>query len=153
MTLHRMIARIVLASAAALAASGATAQTGMLDLARVPLYVGANVQPLVMLVLSKDQQLYKKAYNDYSDLDNDGALEITYKHAISYYGYFDPFKCYAYNSGNKRFEPVYDTSALAAANQKYCDTATAEWSGNFLNWASMSRMDAVRKLLDRKSVV
>ena len=147
MTLHRMIARIVLASAAALAASGAMAQTGMLDLARVPLYVGANVQPLVMLVLSKDQQLYKKAYNDYSDLDNDGALEITYKHAISYYGYFDPFKCYAYVAGNKRFEPVYDTSALAAANQKYCDTATAEWSGNFLNWASMSRMDAVRKLL------
>ena len=40
-----------------------------------------------MLDISKDQQLHKKAYNDYSDLDNDGKLETTYKHSIDYYGY------------------------------------------------------------------
>ncbi|HYE86975.1 MAG TPA: hypothetical protein VEA16_11510, partial [Vicinamibacterales bacterium] len=143
------IARTLVRSAAATTFLLASSQAGaqLLTLSNLPLYVGANVQPLVMLSLSKDQQLYKKAYNDYSDLDNDGELEATYKHSINYYGYFDPYKCYTYSSANKRFEPAADTSGLAAANQKYCDTVAGDWSGNFLNWASMSRMDAVRKLL------
>ena len=91
-----------------------------------------------MLTLSKDQQLFKKAYNDYSDLDGDGLIESTYKHSIDYYGYFDPKKCYIYR--NSRFEPERVTE------DKYCGQ-TNEWAGNFLNWVSMSRMDAVRKLL------
>lgn len=141
----RKLLRYTAAAGAALYALGAGAQ--MLTMSSVPLYVGANVQPLVMLALSKDQQLYKKAYNDYSDLDGDGDFETTYKHSINYYGYFDPYKCYSYITANMRFEPQADTSGLAAANQKYCDTVAGEWSGNFLNWATMTRMDAVRKLL------
>ena len=124
---------------------GANAQ--LLTLSNIPLYVGANVQPLVMLTLSKDQQLYKKAYNDYTDLDpavGDG-LELTYKHSINYYGYFDPGKCYDYDTANTRFTPF---AVIAAADNKYCIGANAgKWSGNFLNWATMTRMDAVRKLL------
>ncbi|MBW7923195.1 MAG: fimbrial assembly protein [Burkholderiaceae bacterium] len=113
-----------------------------LTLAQKPLYAGGAIPPLVMLDISKDQQLYKKAYNDYSDLDGDGALETTYKHSIDYYGYFDPKKCYRYSTGKQRFEPF----ALADAN-KYCAADGTQWSGNFLNWATMARMDAVRKLL------
>lgn len=109
-----------------------------LILAQTPLFLEGNVPPQTMLVLSKDQQLYKKAYNDYSDLDNDGEIETTYKHSINYYGYFDPNKCYTYDASDKRFEP-HSISAT-----KYC---SGQWSGNFLNWASMTRMDAVRKLL------
>ncbi|ODS97549.1 MAG: hypothetical protein ABS56_09005 [Lautropia sp. SCN 69-89] len=112
-----------------------------LTLAQSPLYAGGAIPPLVMLDLSKDQQLYKKAYNDYSDLDNDGELETTYKHSIDYYGYFDSGKCYSYSTSNQRFEPVATTST------KYCTAGTNQWSGNFLNWATMARMDAVRKLL------
>ncbi len=109
-----------------------------LDLSPTPLFITSSIPPQVMLDISKDQQLYKKAYNDYSDLDDDGQLETGYKHAIDYYGYFDPYKCYSYSTGNQRFEPS------AATSNKYC---TGLWSGNFLNWASMTRMDAVRKLL------
>lgn len=109
-----------------------------LDLASSPLFITSSIPPQVMLDVSKDQQLYKKAYNDYSDLDGDGQLETGYKHAIDYYGYFDPYKCYSYSTGNQRFEPN------ATTDNKYC---TGLWSGNFLNWASMTRMDAVRKLL------
>lgn len=109
-----------------------------LNLADTPLFLSGSVQPLVMLDLSKDHQLWKKAYNDYSDLDDDGQLEITYKHSIDYYGYFDPKKCYTYSAGNQRFEPASESAT------KYC---SGQWSGNFLNWAGMSRMDAVRKLL------
>ena len=117
---------------------GLAAPARALDLSPTPLFISSSIPPQVMLDVSKDQQLYKKAYNDYSDLDGDGQLETGYKHAIDYYGYFDPYKCYSYSSGNQRFEPNSNTAS------KYC---SGLWSGNFLNWAGMTRMDAVRKLL------
>ncbi len=117
----------------------------LLNLAQAPLFIGANVPPKVMLTISKDQQLYKKAYNDYSDLDGDTKIETTYKHSISYYGYFDPTKCYLYSTSNGRFEPQSITvDTKGDAIPALC---TNQWSGNFLNWISMTRMDAVRKLL------
>jgi type IV pilus assembly protein PilY1 len=135
-----------------------------LDLSDVPLFIGANVPPQVMLTISKEQQLFKKAYNDYSDLDEDGQLETTYKHAIDYYGYFDSYKCYTYDTGSSMFQPAVDnaskrntetddkgkpTAKAIADNMvaKYCGAGSGQWSGNFLNWVSMSRMDTVRKLL------
>lgn len=101
------------------------------------------VKPQVQINASNDQQLYYKAYNDYSDLDDDQIPEMTYKHSIDYYGYFDNKKCYNYVSANKRFEPVSITS------DKYCNAGgiSDQWSGNFLNWASMTRIDAIRKIL------
>src|SRR5262245_56351475 len=77
-----------------------------LELSAVPLFVGASVPPQVMLTISKEQQLFKKAYNDYADLDGDGQIETTYKHAIDYYGYFDSYKCYDYDATSKLFKPV-----------------------------------------------
>lgn len=103
-----------------------------------PIYVGGGVQPMVMLDITKDHQLHMKAYNDYTDLDNDGVAERTYKHSINYYGYFDSRQCYTYNTSANRFEPSSVTS------DKYC---SGNWAGNFLNWASMTRMDTVRKIL------
>ena len=106
-----------------------------LNLVKTPLFVTPPIPPLVMLDISKDQQLHKKAYNDYSDLDGDGKLETTYKHSIDYYGYFDSYKCYDYGStglfGGSHFFP----SAFTV--DKYC---SGLWSGNFLNWVSMTRM-------------
>ena len=72
---------------------GMVAQPAMaaspLNMGQFPLYLGASIPPLVMLDITKDQQLFKKAYNDYSDLDGDGVLETTYSHGVDYYGYFD----------------------------------------------------------------
>ncbi len=133
---------------ALLALFGAASFAQILTLPTSPVYIGgANIRPMVMLSLTKDQELFKRAYDDYTDLDGDGQFETTYKHSITYYGYFDSFKCYNYSVANKRFEPFSDTSGLAAASQKYCDGAAAlKWSGNFLNWATMTRIDAVRKM-------
>ena len=109
----------------------------------VPINLTDNdVAPQVMLNASNDHQLFFKVYDDYSDLDGDGVAETTYKHSINYYGYFDYKKCYAYDASDERFEPK------AVTSDKYCTgTNDAYWSGNFLNWASMTRMDAVRKIL------
>jgi type IV pilus assembly protein PilY1 len=94
--------------------------------------------PMIMLNLSRDHQLSYRAYNEYSDINNDGVPDTTYLHSFDYYGYFDSYKCYKYDSGLGLFSPK------ATTVDKYC---TSAWSGNFLNWASMTRMDVVRKIL------
>lgn len=131
--------------AMSVAHSAATAGT----IAQTPLFLTKGAKPMVMLVMSKDHQLFYKAYNDYSDLDGDGDIERTYKHSFTYYGYFDSKTCYGYSGG--KFTPVSpvnnndDEGGDEEAANAYCDGT--KWSGNFLNWVTMSRMDIVRKLL------
>ncbi len=108
---------------------------------KTPPFVTASVPPLVMLVMGRDHKLYYEAYNDASDLNEDGVLDTTYKpDQIDYYGYFDSFKYYSYNATSGRFEPAGVTADKKAA-------AGAYWSGDFLNYLTMSRMDAIRKVL------
>ncbi|TVS18978.1 MAG: hypothetical protein EA417_01765 [Gammaproteobacteria bacterium] len=107
-------------------------------IAQAPLFLSAAVNPQVMLTLSNDHQLYFKAYDDYSDLSGDGLPDTTYVHDIEYFGYFDPYKCYDYDTTDHAFIPVSESA------DRYC---SGEWSGNFLNWVSMARIDTVRKIL------
>ena len=100
--------------------------------------------PMIMLNMSRDHQLFYKAYNEYSDLDEDGLVETQYKHSYKYYGYFDNQRCYTYNTTDNQYEPVGKVDAAG-----YCTNATAadNWNGNFMNWATMTRMDVVRRIL------
>lgn len=109
-----------------------------LDLAQSPLFLTQAQPPQVLLTMARDHRLFYEAYNDYSDLNDDGVLDIGYRPAIDYYGYFDSYKCYTYSSVNSRFEP----SSVTA--DKKC---SGQWSGDFLNYVTMSRMDALRKVL------
>ena len=108
-----------------------------LNISQTPLFVTQSLAPLVMLTMARDHKLYYEAYNDYSDLDGDGQLDIGYKPSIEYYGYFDSNKCYTYDA-NGLFRPSGN------ANNKKC---TQQWSGDFLNYVTMSRMDTLRKVL------
>lgn len=119
-----------------LIALAAATRAPALELAQYPLYQAPPRKPMVMLTMSKDHPIFYKAYDDYSDLDSDGIADTSYKHSIDYYGYFDSGKCYTYSSG------IFVPSALSSS--KYCSGA---WSGNFLNWASMARIDITRKVL------
>ena len=106
-----------------------------------PPFMSNNPPPLVMLVMGRDHKLYYEAYNDASDLNEDGELDIVYKpDEIDYYGYFDSYKYYQYNSSYQRFDPVGTTTDKKAPAGNY-------WSGDFLNYQTMSRMDAIRKVL------
>ncbi|KJV05074.1 pilus assembly protein [Methylocucumis oryzae] len=107
-----------------------------LTFSQTPLYI-SSTEPRVMIVSSRDHQLSIKAYTDYSDINGDGNLDITYTDTIEYYGYFDANKCYDYSSS--QFNPTGPVST----GTHQCDGT--KWSGNFLNWASMTRMDVVRK--------
>jgi type IV pilus assembly protein PilY1 len=97
-----------------------------------------NVQPLIMLVMSRDEQLFNKAYPDFTDLDGDGKPDTTYTDSFAYNGYFDPNICYSYASG------VYKAAANVTAGSHKCATGKSYWSGNFLNWIAMSRLDVLR---------
>jgi type IV pilus assembly protein PilY1 len=107
------------------------------EIAQYPLSVTQAIPPQVILALSKDEQLFKAAYDDITDIDDDGFLEATYDNSFDYYGYFDPNACYSY-SGNGYFAPATEASS---------HQCTGLWSGNFLNWATMTRMDLLRRVL------
>lgn len=109
------------------------------NIAQVPLFVTQSVIPQVMLTMSNDHQFYFEAYSDYADLTGDGKAERTYNHNFKYYGYFDSSKCYDYDIANGFFVPESETDV-----DNYC---SGNWSGNFLNYISMARIDVIRKIL------
>ncbi|MFM2447933.1 MAG: hypothetical protein RIS44_383 [Pseudomonadota bacterium] len=66
-------------------------------------------------------------------------IDQNYASTTEYLGYFDPGKCYQYShsatEADRHFYPV------ALATNRTC---TSAWSGNFLNWVSMSTIDTFR---------
>ncbi|NJN46954.1 MAG: hypothetical protein HC808_11300 [Candidatus Competibacteraceae bacterium] len=96
------------------------------DIANLPLFLGGSGIPLSLLVMGRDHKLFYEAYNDASDLNQDGEIDVGYKpnltqdgKPLDYYGYFDSYKCYTYQSGV--FVPVADTDTSSdAQNQKMC---------------------------------
>lgn len=107
--------------------------------------------PMMMLAASKDHTLFSPIYTDYEDIDGDGTDDFTFKPTFRYYGYFDSAKCYTYNAGwgdnRGRFEPAVASDRDSATGRLSCPRGQSYWSGNFLNWATMTRLDVVRKTL------
>lgn len=103
--------------------------------------VGTSVSqpPLNVLVVGRDRNMFVEAYNDATDLDDDGVYDVEFKPAIDYYGYFNSNVCYAYSTTNSRFEAMQYTA------DKKC--GGSYWSGNLLNYVAMSRADVLRKSL------
>jgi type IV pilus assembly protein PilY1 len=60
---------------------------------------------------------------------------------ITFVGMFDSLSCYAYDSANRRFAVTTSKAALTTA------CATTDWDGNFLNWVTFRRQDALKKAL------
>lgn len=117
---------------------GASAATTTV-LSQTPLFVSEAAPPMNMLVVAKDHKLFAPAYNDASDIDEDGVLDIYYKPSIDYTGYFDSYKCYSYNG--EMFVPVATTADKTCMSQ-----SSARWSGDYLNYLTMSRIDVLRKV-------
>lgn len=120
------------------------------DFQAEPPVISDTAEPLVLLGLSVDHELFKKAYTDYANLEG-GELSLsdtTYRSDFEYYGYFDSSYCYTYNSSSNRFEPGTSVGAsFSCPSASNVSTTANGWSGNFLNWATMTRMDVVRRVL------
>lgn len=120
----------------------ARAQSAPLPVSQLPLFTASPVPPLNMLVMGKEHKNYYEAYNDASDLNGDGQIDVGYKpNVIDYFGYFNSQVCYNWSAANTRFEPA---GAGTGTRGKQC---SGQWSGDFLNYLTTSRMDALRKVL------
>tara|TARA_R110001583_G_scaffold184037_2_gene343062 strand:+ start:47905 stop:52164 length:4260 start_codon:yes stop_codon:yes gene_type:complete len=107
-----------------------------------PLVATQSAVPLSMMVVGRDHTLFYEAYNDASDIDGDGTLDTRFKPAITYYGLFDSTLCYSHSGGAGKtdlFTPVATAGTLGTCSGK-------QWSGNWLNYATTSRIDALRKV-------
>lgn len=124
-------------------------RTAVAEVSQLPLYLTSSATPLMMLTMSRDEQLFNKAYPDYTDLDNDGRLDTTYQDAFDYSGYFDSNRCYDYSTTNNRFKSVAVATDINGNGKAHeCGAASSgRWSGNFLNWVTMSRIDVLRYVL------
>ncbi len=115
----------------------------------VPLGSTTSATPMTMLVAGKDHKFFYEAYNDASDIgggangEPDGKLDIRFDPKITYYGLFASELCYEYDDGAS--EEMFKPRALAGALNT-CSTAN-HWSGNWLNYQTTSRIDALRKVL------
>ena len=121
------------------------------DFAQSPMLTLKSAPGLVMLSMGRDLPFYKAAYNDVNDIDGDGVPDIYFKPQFKYDGYFAYDRCYKYDSG--KFEPENIGTATPVTSEPTlnwykCGTSSSgRWSGNFLNWLTMSRMDVLRKVL------
>ncbi len=128
----------LLATTAALAFA-----TQAVTIPNVPLSVQQSVKPMVMLVSGKDHRFFYEAYNDASDIDGDGVLDIRFKPSITYFGMFNPAYCYKHNDKNDN-TGLFEPDGLATAPGGKCP---GKWSGNWLNYVTTSRIDALKVVL------
>ena len=137
--LSRNAGKAALAVSTFVAALGTSAVT----IPNVPLSAQQSVKPMVMLVAGKDHRFFYEAYNDASDVDGDGTLDIRFKPSITYLGLFTPDICYRHANGATNdglFEPQRSATALNKC-------VGGGWSGNWLNYVTTSRIDALRVVL------
>jgi type IV pilus assembly protein PilY1 len=138
MPIQNHISIVALAASLVLPWTASFAQSQMLQ---APIVASAQTAPpLVLLTMSRDEKLIAPAYSDYSDIDGDGIVDINYitKVDFTYFGNFSSQLCYDYDTSNNRFNPVSTTT------NKKC---SGRWSGDFLNYVTSSRLDALRKSL------
>ena len=131
--------------------TGGLAYAAGLSIVDVPLFLSGNVAPLNMLVVGRDHKLFYEAYADHSDLDGDGNLDVGYHgfdtkpdpddpkktvFKIDYFGYFDSHMCY-----------THDGSKFVPANKTDTKKCSGQWAGDWMNWMTTARIDAMRKVL------
>ncbi len=102
----------------------------VLPLATEPLFKTRELPPNLILNLSVEFPTTGGAYR----------AVTTFVPSDTYVGYFNPDRCYTYNAAAGYFVPSVQTGG---ANR----TCAGQFSGNFMNWATMSSIDILRYAL------
>jgi len=108
----------------------------------VPPFVSDQVAPNIILLLDNSGSMSGLACDGSNPADGDcsDAGDRQFNNTTNFSGYFDPLLCYTYDAGaDARFEPATVKATLATA------CSTTEWDGNFLNYATFRRFDALKK--------
>ncbi len=106
----------------------------MTDYTAMPPNTGLTVKPNILLLMDNSASLRNRAACDPTCL--------AFSSATTYTGMFDSLSCYTYDSGpDTRFEPATAKATVSTA------CSLTEWDGNFLNWVTFRRLDAVKKAM------
>lgn len=123
-----------------------------ISISDIPLFLQNNIPPNMMLDVSIETPMGGAGYPDGPGtipgcgasgrvssptgvtVSGTNSYGTCYFPTYEYLGIFDPNKCYDYVGG--QFEPQVATGTN--------HTCTSKWSGNFLNWATMTAIDEFR---------
>lgn len=92
----------------------------MADYCAVPPYISTAITPNVLLIFDNSGSMMRLAY------------PAEFESSRLYYGYFDPTKRYSYST---------------QAGGHFYEDSNGQWSGNWLNWATMRRVDVAKKVM------
>ncbi|MBK7484627.1 MAG: hypothetical protein IPI70_00435 [Nitrospira sp.] len=131
-------------SAALLGSRDAVAVVSNADYTAVPAFVSNATTPNIIVVMDNSGSMSNRACESSSCgtlADGSTSTTTTWTNTTRYSGYFDSLRCYTYNTTDTRFESGTGKTALATA------CPDTEWDGNFLNWATLRRFDAVKRAM------
>jgi len=150
------------------------------DFAATPAFLTDTTDPFVMIDLSVELTQQAEAYTDGKQtyfggtycpsrdtLTVDGNswsdIGICYTYQEEYIGYFDPEKCYVYDTSGADATLIQTSGAIStsatphhfrpvgfvrdAENNDYACTGSNDWSGHFMNWATMTALDEFRSVM------
>jgi len=131
---------VMLALVGCLVGPGALQAQTMDQYYAVPPFVSDQVAPNIMLLLDNSGSMSELACDRNDDGDClDVGTDLTFTSTTSYSGYFDPLTCYTYNTTDTRFVSGTAKALLATP------CSTTQWDGNFLNYATFRRFDALKR--------
>ncbi|MBX9658721.1 MAG: hypothetical protein K2X00_09140, partial [Nitrospiraceae bacterium] len=110
----------------------------------VPPFVADQVAPNIIILMDNSGSMSNRACESTScGILSTGAVSttITFTATTRYSGFADPMRCYVWDATDNRFE---NGTAKAALNTA---CGATEWDGNFVNWATFRRFDAVKKAM------
>ena len=112
------------------------------DYTAQPQFISNVVTPNIILIMDNSGSMSGLTcdFSNPADGDCSDAGDRPFNNTTVFSGYFDSLLCYTYDSGgDARFEPATAKATLATA------CSNTQWDGNFLNFATFRRFDAVKK--------
>lgn len=111
--------------------------TSISDYTAYPPFMPQVVQPNVLILFDNSADMHEFAYKTPGTGSLNTNPDMSYNPSSDYYGYFDNKSMYRYDNKGGYFE---------IDNSKRLNRMSF-WSGNFLNWLTMRKIDIVRKAL------
>lgn len=147
---------------------GQASTASMLDYTASPPLIVEGADPLLLMNLSVELTQQAEAFTDArqtytgglycpgrAEWNRHSGVGICFASSEEYIGYFDPDKCYVYDTSGTNRNPIQQASGprqdsdphyfrpVATANGREC-SGSGQFSGNFLNWATMTALDQFR---------